>query len=67
MAVLADSKASASPAQALYVLFNADIYRSGIGAVVGTVVLIGWLITYIYQRESWREFGDTISIVIPLG
>ncbi|XP_015588784.1 gamma-secretase subunit pen-2 [Cephus cinctus] len=44
-----------------YVIF------SGIGAVLWTIALLAWIITFQTQRAAWGEFADSISYIIPSG
>ncbi|XP_059613540.1 gamma-secretase subunit pen-2 [Phlebotomus argentipes] len=44
-----------------YVLYSA------LGSIVWLVVIISWVTIYQYHRAEWGEFGDRISLFIPLG
>ncbi|KAJ3236153.1 hypothetical protein HDU78_004747 [Chytriomyces hyalinus] len=50
-----------SPSVATY------LYLSLGGCAVWTVLIFTWLGLYLSKRTQWGEFGDRISINLPLG
>lgn len=43
------------------------VIYSAAGATTWLIVLTAWIITFQLNRDSWGEFADRISFIIPLG
>jgi presenilin enhancer 2 len=42
-----------------------DVRNSVIGFLVYVTIFMGWLTTYLFKREQWGAWGDSISLIIP--
>lgn len=43
------------------------VIRSGIGAVVWTIAIIAWIVTFQLNRADWGATADYMSFIMPKG